>query len=74
MSIKTTYKTKTRLADACDELITKTELAKKLKVSTRTIDAWREQGVISCIKINSQVRFDWSEVLRELKEGKEVGE
>lgn len=72
MSFKTTYKTKSRLADACDELITKTELAKKLKVSTRTVDAWREQGVISCIKIASQVRFDWNEVLEEIKERKEV--
>lgn len=54
------------------ELITKTELAKRLKVSTRTIDLWVNDGRISKIKISSSARFDWQDVLAELKNGKEA--
>ena len=49
------------------ELINKTELAKRLKVSTRTIDLWVNEGRIPKIKINSSARFDWENVLTALK-------
>ena len=49
------------------ELINKTELAKRLKVSTRTIDLWVNEGRIPKIKINSSARFDWEDVLTALK-------
>lgn len=49
------------------ELINKTELAKRLKVSTRTIDLWVNEGRIPKIKINSSARFDWDDVLTALK-------
>ena len=56
------------------ELITKTELAKRLKVSTRTIDLWVNENRIPKIKINSSARFDWDDVLNALKNksGKEA--
>ena len=54
------------------ELITKTELAKRLKVATRTVDLWVGQGIITKIKINSSARFDWNDVLSELKNRKEA--
>jgi len=56
--------------EACSELLTKAELAKRLKVTTRTIDSWRERGVITAYKILSQVRFDWNSVLAELEQRK----
>jgi excisionase family DNA binding protein len=49
------------------ELLTKKELAKRLKVSPRTIDNWRDEKVINAYKIMSQVRFDWCEVVSGLK-------
>jgi len=49
------------------ELITKAELAKRLKVSTRTIDLWVNENRIPKIKINSSARFDWDDVLEALK-------
>ena len=48
------------------ELITKTQLAKKLKVTTKTIENWTKDGLIPVIKINTQVRYNWSEVLEQL--------
>lgn len=65
-------KTKQRLAFVSDHLLTKKELAKRLRVSTRTIDLWVNQGRITKIKIASTARFDWNDVLAELKAGKEV--
>ena len=52
------------------ELITKTQLAKKLKVTTRTISNWTAEGIIPQIKINSQVRYSWVDVLNSLKSPK----
>lgn len=54
------------------ELITKADLAKRLKISTRTVDLWVNQGRITRIKINSSARFDWQDVLAELKNRKEA--
>ena len=66
--------TQTNKAGQVSELITKTELAKRLKVSTRTIDLWVNENRIPKIKINSSARFDWNDVLDALKEqnGKEA--
>ncbi len=52
------------------ELITKAQLAKKLKVTTRTIDNWTAENLIPKIKINSQVRYSWIDVLSHLKRKK----
>ena len=58
----------TNLAET-EELITKNQLAKKLKVTEKTIENWVKSGRISQIKIGpSTVRFDWEQVLSEIKE------
>jgi hypothetical protein len=49
-------------------LLTKGELADRLKVSTRTIDLWVKERLIPKIKINSSARFDWVDVVAALKE------
>jgi hypothetical protein len=49
-------------------LLTKGELANRLKVSTRTIDLWVKERLIPKIKINSSARFDWVDVVATLKE------
>ncbi len=44
-------------------LITKSGLAKALSVSERTVDYWRERGVIPSLQFGGRfVRFDVSEV------------
>ena len=48
-------------------LLTKGELADRLKVSTRTIDLWVKERLIPKIKINSSARFDWVDVVATLK-------
>jgi DNA-binding transcriptional MerR regulator len=50
-----------------NELITKQELAKRLNCHTRTIDKWRETGVLMPIKIGAFCRYDWEEVVEHFK-------
>ena len=57
--------------DRPTELLTKVELAKRLNVTSRTIDNWRDEKILSAYKIMSQVRFDWGLVLEELESHKE---
>lgn len=45
-----------------DELITKLELAKKLKVTTKTIEDWVKARRIPAIKMARAVRFSWPDV------------
>jgi excisionase family DNA binding protein len=42
--------------------ITKTELARRLKKTTRTVDNWMSSGVLPYYKIGRSVNFKWSEV------------
>lgn len=52
---------------AQDEMLTKRELAAKLKVTIRTIENWQRDGFLPYIKISSVVLFHWPEVLEHLK-------
>jgi excisionase family DNA binding protein len=50
------------------ELITKSDTAKRFKVSTRTIDNWVSEGKIPSIKIGLKtIRFDWNAVMNSIK-------
>ncbi|MFN7137731.1 MAG: helix-turn-helix domain-containing protein [Limisphaerales bacterium] len=62
-------------SDARDEMLTKQELAAKLKVGVRTIERLMHSGQIPFLKLHHLVLFHWPEVLRELKAsfGVEVG-
>ena len=51
---------------ASDALLTKRELAPKLKRSVRTVDMWMRQGKLSYLKLGKTVRFRWSDVLEKL--------
>ena len=53
-------------------LITKADLSKAIKTSTRTIDTWREDGIIPFIKIGGVVRFDLAKVMAALEKRFEV--
>ena len=42
--------------------ITKTEMARRLSVTPRTIETWMHKGLVPFRKIGRTVRFDWGEV------------
>jgi excisionase family DNA binding protein len=50
-----------------DDLLTKIEVAARMKVTPRTVDSWMKKKIIPFRKIGRAVRFDWSEVLDYLK-------
>ncbi len=50
-----------------DELLTKPEIAKRLKLCTRKVELMVNAGEIPAIKIGSSVRFDWLKVLAALE-------
>lgn len=53
------------------ELLTTSELAKKLKVSTRSISNWRDERKITPLIIGKTVRFQWNKVIAELESQQE---
>ena len=50
-----------------DQQITKKEMAARMQVTPRTIDAWMARGLVPYRKIGRTVRFDWDEVREHLK-------
>ena len=51
------------------ELLTKEELAERLKLTTRTIDTMIAQGRLPCLKLSPRtVRFHWSDVMAALNQ------
>lgn len=50
------------------ELLSKPELAKRLKKTTRTIENWCAAGYLPYVKIGKSVLFRWDSVLTHLEE------
>lgn len=49
-----------------DEMLTKEEIAPRLKVSVRTIEQWQHDGQLPFLKLGQVVLFYWPEVVRHL--------
>ncbi|CAN5237682.1 hypothetical protein BH20VER2_BH20VER2_12460 [soil metagenome] len=49
-----------------DQLLTKHDLAKRLKVSARTVDTYMRDGRLCFLKVGRTVRFSWPDVLAKL--------
>ena len=49
-----------------DELLTKQELAVKLKKTPRCIELWMRRGYLPYIKISRSVYFRWKDVMASL--------
>jgi hypothetical protein len=49
-----------------DVMLTKQELAARLKVTGRTIGNWQREGLLPYLKISSVILFDWREVREHL--------
>jgi excisionase family DNA binding protein len=56
------------LYDTGDRLLKKLELAKRLGISRRTLDAWQRQGKIVHFKIGRSCRYRWSDVVQRLQD------
>ena len=50
-----------------DEMLTKEELAAKLKVSLRSIENWQHAGYLPFFKVANVVRFHWPDIVAHLK-------
>jgi predicted site-specific integrase-resolvase len=51
---------------ASDDLLDKIELAKRLRISPRTLNIWMRAGRVPFLKISKTVRFRWDDVLQKL--------
>ena len=49
------------------EILTKKELAARLKVTARTIENWQRRGVVPFVKVQKVVLFLWSDVIEHLR-------
>jgi hypothetical protein len=49
-------------------MLTRQDLARQLRISTRTVDEWRQDKVIPCIKVGKIVLFYWPDVVSALRE------
>jgi excisionase family DNA binding protein len=52
--------------DASDALLTKKELAPKLRISRRSVDNWVRNRKIPYYKLGKSIRFRWADVLEKL--------
>jgi excisionase family DNA binding protein len=50
-----------------DGFITKPEIARRLRISIRTLDHWMREGIVVYYKLGRATRFRWSEVLSHLE-------
>ena len=55
------------MGEGQDVMLTKEELAAKLKVATRTIENWQHEGYLPFIKVANVVMFYWPTVLTHLQ-------
>jgi len=53
--------------EAPDDMLTKKELAGRLKLTVRTIENWQRRGVLPFLKIRKVVLFHWPDVVERLK-------
>jgi len=59
--------TKQAIDGANEGLLNKSELAVKLRISKRTVDAWMKNKRLPFIKVGKTVRFRWPDVLEKLQ-------
>ena len=62
--IQTTQDQPTR---AAGEMLTKSELAGRLRIKPRTVENWQRRGILSYIKVGKVVLFHWPDVVAYLK-------
>ena len=67
MSVKQTHKDGNPAAERGEDyLLTKTDLAERLRVKPRTVDNWMAAGRLPFLKVGKTVRFSWPAVKKSL--------
>ena len=66
----TIYKATTNLEIGNYELITETELSKRLSLSKVTLHKHRKEGIIPYVNIGRTIRYNYSEVLKSMNNRK----
>ena len=56
----------TQRDDVAEGLLTKFEIAERLRVAPRTVDSWMKRGRIPFLKIGKCCRYRWVDVLDKL--------
>jgi hypothetical protein len=56
-----------------EDFITKEEVARRLKKTTRTVENWQRRGYIPFVKVQQSVLFRWSSVVAQLERRFGVG-
>ena len=56
-----------------EDFITKEEVARRLKKTTRTVENWQRRGYIPFVKVGQSVLFRWSSVVAHLERKFGVG-
>jgi excisionase family DNA binding protein len=51
---------------SAEGLLTKFDIAERLKVAPRTVDSWMKKGKIPFLKIGKSCRYRWPDVLDKL--------
>lgn len=64
---KTNEKSSQNRAETETELLTKRELAKKLRVTEKTVENWQNAGRIKKLTIGGAVRYSWPDVVASIK-------
>jgi len=64
--VKVQNHTEQAVERATDGLLTKPEVAIRLRRSKRTVDAWMRQGKLPYLKVGKTVLFRWQDVLAKL--------
>jgi excisionase family DNA binding protein len=60
--IKDTAATQTNDGFSDDRLLTKVELAQRLRIDPRTVNIWMKRGRLPYLKLGKSLRFRWSDV------------
>jgi excisionase family DNA binding protein len=60
--------TKNQISPQAQALIDRDQLAAAIRVSRRTVDQWRADGILPYIKVGAVVRFELADVLAALCE------
>ena len=67
MKTKPSISIAARLENPCDEILTKEDLAAKMKVSVATIENWIRGGHLPVIQRLNVIRFYWPDVLAHIR-------
>jgi excisionase family DNA binding protein len=52
---------------SADEMLTKRELAVRLRIGVRTVERWQRRGILCYVKVGKVVLFHWGDVVAHLK-------